>query len=628
MDNHTTTNNAEFSSLASTSALVSETILDQLEIEQMASPSQRSEQEASALPDSRGVNSHQYDTERLKNMLSNFGSETHHEQHEEPERTPSSSSAEDLIVHPSHYQKYLRHKENKQRKRELRLNEAKDNIRKSSNQQKGPQPCTVPESSSTLSTISTSTAKSNDSLSFHMPWVGLITSTQQWFASQRIERQRKELDEAVEHQRRIILKEVLKDQQKEVEKFHDYDLSDEDDDHNGLRYNATFQTITGNSSNLSFSPKRSSSEKEDKGIVARYANAIVCGSHSRDSDDGSSDGDYYAPSAPEYAEVLEKKLSISPKSLVDESIDTDDEEHMSAITEKTHDTMSTARTVVTVLDEKRQCDSTILPDTPNSTTSTTSSSNDTNSPHRPDLIRISSPKESFTGQGVAVHFELEKRKKRHRRRKKSKSPPKVLNDSEDDDIEVHHVKIHRETSKVPFLLTEEQMREIAMNGLPLSVMFSKWRRLYSLQRDGDNFSCSFLQKVQDAPRSLLVVQTTNLDVFGAFVDSPWEVQPGSHLQASYYGSAQASLFSIDQKSGEVKIYKWTGKNRYIQLCDPDHRLIALGGGGKDCAFGLCVEDDFRVGSTGPCETFGNESLCGQEQFDILNVECWGFMAEF
>jgi hypothetical protein len=46
-------------------------------------------------------------------------------------------------------------------------------------------------------------------------------------------------------------------------------------------------------------------------------------------------------------------------------------------------------------------------------------------------------------------------------------------------------------------------------------------------------------------------------------------------------------------------------------------MIAFGGGGDEGDFGLCVEDDFRRGSTGRCETFGNEPLCSQDQFGVL-----------
>ena len=192
------------------------------------------------------------------------------------------------------------------------------------------------------------------------------------------------------------------------------------------------------------------------------------------------------------------------------------------------------------------------------------------------------------------------------------------------------VKVFEErncTEDIPFLLTLEQMTVIAENGLPPSMMFSRWKRIYSLQRDGDSFDSAFLKKVRGHERTLLVVQTTRREVMGAFSNSAWKGH-GPSASAHFYGSAQASLFSIDKKTDEVLVHKWTGKNRYIQVCDMQHKLIALGGGGKDGEFGLCVEDDFRIGSTGPCETFGNARLCSQDQFEIMNVECWGFISGF
>ena len=64
-------------------------------------------------------------------------------------------------------------------------------------------------------------------------------------------------------------------------------------------------------------------------------------------------------------------------------------------------------------------------------------------------------------------------------------------------------------------------------------------------------------------------------------------------------------------------------NRYIQLCDHQNKMIAIGGGNG--TFGLCIQQDFQYGSTGACTTFQNEALCPDEQFSILDVEIYGFL---
>ena len=207
---------------------------------------------------------------------------------------------------------------------------------------------------------------------------------------------------------------------------------------------------------------------------------------------------------------------------------------------------------------------------------------------------------------------------------------------DDDEDLAMEVVVEAEDNITKHILNAAQMKSVALNVLPPSVRYCRWRRLYSLARDGDSFE-AFLRHVAGWKRTLLVLSTSRGDVFGAYADSAWENQ-GHSLGATFYGSAQASLWRIESKNdntggsgssgSKVVVYKWTGANRYIQLCDPQAKLLALGGGGDDGEFGLCVENDFQRGSTGSCETFGNEPLCSQDRFDIVDLECYGFPAGF
>ena len=207
-------------------------------------------------------------------------------------------------------------------------------------------------------------------------------------------------------------------------------------------------------------------------------------------------------------------------------------------------------------------------------------------------------------------------------------------DADADDLTME-VVVEAEPNTTKHILTAAQRRSVALHVLPPSVRYCRWRRLYSLARDGDSFE-AFLRHVAGWKRTLLVLSTSRGDVFGAYADSAWENQ-GHSLGATFYGSAQASLWRIqsngsggdgDSPRNKVIVYKWTGANRYIQLCDPQAKLLALGGGGDDGEFGLCVENDFQRGSTGSCETFGNEPLCDQDRFDIVDLECYGFPTGF
>jgi len=190
----------------------------------------------------------------------------------------------------------------------------------------------------------------------------------------------------------------------------------------------------------------------------------------------------------------------------------------------------------------------------------------------------------------------------------------IVKETMERKIQLIHEK---EETKNPFILTQNMIQQIAVSGLPSPInYFSKWRRAYSLSRDGDSFN-TFLRLVKNENRTIIVVQCTRGTIFGGFVDSQWNTS-----NDGFYGSAQAFLFKCDDDD-KIKSYKWTGVNRYIQFCAAN-KVIAMGGGGG--SFGLCIEDDFRRGSTGRCETFSNDPLCHDEQFNVLEFEVWGFVS--
>lgn len=213
---------------------------------------------------------------------------------------------------------------------------------------------------------------------------------------------------------------------------------------------------------------------------------------------------------------------------------------------------------------------------------------------------------SHTGAGLSVDLRLP-------------SPPASSKRKEEEDW-IPTVRLADEPPTeqfCPYILTPDQFQQLAVQALPPAISYAKWKRLYSLARDGDNFG-TFLKKVQHESHTLMVLRTTKNYIFGGYADSCWESQP--HGGSIFYGSAQACLWRFVDS---LNVYKWTGANRYIQLCDVSHKMVAFGGGGG--SFGLCVEQDFQRGSTGPCDTFGNEPLCPDENFEIVDVEVFGFV---
>jgi hypothetical protein len=118
---------------------------------------------------------------------------------------------------------------------------------------------------------------------------------------------------------------------------------------------------------------------------------------------------------------------------------------------------------------------------------------------------------------------------------------------------------------------------------------------------------------------------------------------------AYYGGGESFLWRADADStSSVKVWKWTGRNDYVALCEPDS--ISFGGGyvffsffffcpdnpelltlyvTSDGHYGLFLDDTLFDGSTAPCPTFGNEVLCGtpgrngEARFECVGVEVWG-----
>ena len=277
-------------------------------------------------------------------------------------------------------------------------------------------------------------------------------------------------------------------------------------------------------------------------------------------------------------------------------------------------------------------------------------------------MKISSPKPSVSGAGMSVNVDIpipfDTRNdygvhdgvgRRYNTAEEQPQEPGIEEEEVDEDDPYFNsdIKIVPEPpqddslSSVPILQLSQMKSLISSGGLPPSLNFCKWKRLYSLTRDGDSFD-QFLRMVEGHDRTVLVVKTTRNELFGGYADTRWEGRHRRQQAHDFYGSAQACLFkfpnytcggegeSSNQQRGvnKIIIYKWSGANRYIQLCDVAKRTVAFGGGGDEGDFGLCIEDDFRRGTTGHCSTFENDPLCEEGFFDVMDLEVWGFTLDF
>lgn len=124
-----------------------------------------------------------------------------------------------------------------------------------------------------------------------------------------------------------------------------------------------------------------------------------------------------------------------------------------------------------------------------------------------------------------------------------------------------------------------------------------------------------------ATPEVLIIRDENDELFGIFVGEGIRPSRGQ----GYYGSGEAFMFKYTPKNELLRVWKWTGYNGYVALCEPD--FLSFGGG--DGRYGIWVDEGLLEGSSAPCPTFGNDVLCspgrvkaGATEFECVGLEVW------
>ncbi|KAH9943636.1 TLD-domain-containing protein [Amylocystis lapponica] len=147
-----------------------------------------------------------------------------------------------------------------------------------------------------------------------------------------------------------------------------------------------------------------------------------------------------------------------------------------------------------------------------------------------------------------------------------------------------------------------------------------WTLLYSLDQHGISLNTLYTRCQGHTGSALVVMRDDGDAVFGAWMGE------GIHpSKGSYYGSGESFLWRL-MGDMRLRVYKWTGRNDYVALCEAEY--ISFGGG--DGNYGLYLDDTLTDGSSARCPTFDNEPLCsagprkGQNTtFECVGLEVWG-----
>jgi len=159
------------------------------------------------------------------------------------------------------------------------------------------------------------------------------------------------------------------------------------------------------------------------------------------------------------------------------------------------------------------------------------------------------------------------------------------------------------------ILTNEHFLQI-LDYIPPVLKLRNWKLVYSNVVNGMSLNTLFF-RCEDIGPNILVVQDFKGWVFGAFCSDSWM------RGQQFYGKGETFLFSF--KDGKkINSYLWTGKNYDFQFADSDG--LAVGIGDK---YGLHVKGDLLGGSSSQCETFDNEVLSKDSDFEVRFIEIWG-----
>ena len=187
----------------------------------------------------------------------------------------------------------------------------------------------------------------------------------------------------------------------------------------------------------------------------------------------------------------------------------------------------------------------------------------------------------------------------------------------------------------------------ALSGaLPARLRNATWRLRYSTKRNGTSlrtmYRCAGAARVGDhrCEESVLLVRTSRGERFGAFTTEHWRVAP------RYYGTGESFVFVLVPGGGEgagganagtevagsnpaagggggggggARVFPWTQRNDYFVF--GRNECAAVGGG---AGFALWLDEELARGNSARSDTFGNDPLSSEHEFDVACVELWTF----
>jgi hypothetical protein len=104
------------------------------------------------------------------------------------------------------------------------------------------------------------------------------------------------------------------------------------------------------------------------------------------------------------------------------------------------------------------------------------------------------------------------------------------------------------------------------HALPMRFQLMEWHLLYSTEKHGTSLS-TFMRNLRYAESSLVFIEDSKGNVFGAFASDYWRIQD------EYYGTGDTFLFQLAPKPA---IFTWKKTNHLFM--QSDKVCLSFGGG--------------------------------------------------
>lgn len=152
-----------------------------------------------------------------------------------------------------------------------------------------------------------------------------------------------------------------------------------------------------------------------------------------------------------------------------------------------------------------------------------------------------------------------------------------------------------------------------LNNKILLELRKTWRFLFSTKTMERSF-VELSKSIQYEGPTLIIVQTANESIIGAFASTSW-----AETEGGWVGNGDSFVFSLNPK---MAVFYATGKNENFMYLDQGNH--GLGMGGQVGRFGFNIKPDMEtLEYHEETETFDLPALPGGSSFEIDHIEVWG-----